>query len=188
MGALRDCEAIVHAVLGQPVNSLTTIAFVIGGAVVIVRTGHLWIGIASIATGVGSFLFHGPMPSYAQWAHDASIGWLLLVVAAHGRVWERWAHLPGLLIVAAVVAIPGTADPLAVGLATVAIVALVVRDASRQTLAPLALLVTVAIIGRLGSTGGPLCDPGSIWQPHALWHMGAATAVTWWASGLDRKA
>lgn len=188
MGALRDCEAIVHAVLGQPVNSLTTIAFVIGGAVVIVRTGHLWLGIASIATGVGSFLFHGPMPSYAQWAHDASIGWLLLVVAAHGRVWERWAHLPGLLIVAAVVAIPGTADPLAVGLATVAIVALVVRDASRQTLAPLALLVTVAIIGRLGSTGGPLCDPGSIWQPHGLWHVGAATAVTWWASGLDRKA
>jgi hypothetical protein len=186
MGALRDCEAVVQAVLGQPVNSITTLAFVIGGALIISRSNHPWIGIASIATGVGSFLFHGPMPSYAEWVHDATLAWLLLVVAAHGRSWERWAQLPGLLIIAGVVAIPGTADPLGAALAAVAIVILVMRDRSLSTFGPLALLVVVAVIGRLGATGGPLCHPDSVWQPHGLWHIGAAAAVTWWALARNR--
>ena len=181
MRALRDCEAVVHAVLGQPVNSLTTAAFVVGGLIVMVRTRHVWVGIASVATGIGSFLFHGPMPPYAEWAHDATLAWLLLVVGSHGRSWESWARIPGLLVIAAIVAVPGTAYPLGVALAAGAIVLLLMEDRSPATLGPLTLLVVVAIIGRLGSTGGPLCDPDSIWQPHGLWHLGAATAVTWWA-------
>jgi hypothetical protein len=48
-------------------------------------------------------------------------------------------------------------------------------------LGPLALLAVVAVIGRLGATGGPLCDPDSLWQPHGLWHVGAAVVVVWWA-------
>ncbi len=187
MGALRDCEAVVHPVLGQPVNTLTAFAFVIAGIVVIMRSDHLWVGISSIATGIGSILFHGPMPPYAEWAHDASLAWLLLVVATHGRSWERWAHVPGLLVIAPLAAVPGAADPIAVALASVAIVGLVMRDRSKATMAPLALLVTVAIIGRLGATGGPLCHPESIWQPHGLWHIGAAAAVAWWALGKDRQ-
>ena len=187
MGALRDCESVVHGVLGQPVNSITTFAFVAAGLVIIRRTDHIWIGVASISTGLGSFLFHGPMPSYSEWVHDATLAWLLLVVAAHGRSWQRWAQLPGLLIIAAVVAIPGTADPLGAALAAAAIVILVMRDRSFSTYGPLALLATVAIIGRLGATGGPLCDPDSIWQPHGLWHAGAAVAVAWWAVALGKR-
>ena len=186
MGALRDCEAVVHAVLGQPVNSLTTVAFVVGGLIVVVRTRHTWVGIASIATGIGSFLFHGPMPPYAEWAHDATLAWLLLVVGSHGRSWERWARIPGLLVIAGIVAVPGTANALAVVLAAGAIVLLLMADRSLATLGPLTLLVTVAVIGRLGATGGPLCDPSSVWQPHGLWHLGAATAVTWWALARER--
>lgn len=164
-------------------NSITALAFVIGGALIMRRSDHVWVGIASMATGLGSFLFHGPMPAYAEWLHDATLAWLLLVVAAHGRSWERWARFPGLMIVAAVVAIPATADPLAAALAAVAIVFVVMGDRSLSTLGPLALLVAVAILGRLGATGGPLCDPESLWQPHALWHIGAAVAVVWWAIG-----
>lgn len=181
MGALQDCEAVVHALLGQPVNSLTTLAFVAGGTLILVRSDLRWVGIATIATGVGSFLFHGPMPPYSQWVHDLTLAWLLLVVAAHGRSWERWAHIPGLVVVAVLVVIPGAADPLGVALAALAIVLLMLSDRTMSTLGPLALLITVAIIGRLGSTEGPLCDPDSLWQPHGLWHVGAAVAVTWWA-------
>jgi hypothetical protein len=181
MGALKDCEAVVHAFFGQAVNSVTTIAFVIGGAIIIVRTEHIWVGMASIATGVGSFLFHGPMPPYAEWVHDLTLAWLLLVMAGHGRSWERWARLPGLVILAAVIAVPGAGDPVGVVLAVLAIASLLVRDRSMRTLGPLALLVVVAIIGRLGATDGVFCDPNSSWQPHGLWHVGAAVAVTWWA-------
>ena len=128
MGALQDCEAVVHAVLGQPVNSLTTLAFLAGGAIVILRTPHVWIGIASIATGVGSFVFHGPMPPYGEWVHDFTLAWLLLVVGAHGRSWERWSHLPGLAVLAGLVLIPGAGDPLGAALAAMAIVLLLLDD------------------------------------------------------------
>ncbi|HEX6300816.1 MAG TPA: hypothetical protein VF148_10170 [Acidimicrobiia bacterium] len=181
MGALRDCEAVVHGVLGQPVNSITTLAFVVAGLIIIRRTNHIWIGIASIATGLGSFLFHGPMPPFGEWIHDATLAWLLLVVAAHGRTWQRWAGLPGLLAVSAVTIIPGTSDPVGAALAGLAVVGVVISDRSISTLGPLALLAAVAIVGRLGATDGPLCHPDSIWQPHGLWHIGAAVAITWWA-------
>ncbi len=181
MGALKDCEAVVDAFLGQPVNSLTALAFVVGGLVIVSATRHLWVGIASIATGVGSFVFHGPMPPLGEWVHDATLAWLLLVVAAHDRWWERWAHLPGLLAVAVLVAIPGAGDPVGVALAALAIALLMIEDRSWSTLGPLALLAVAAGIGRLGTTGGPLCDPESLWQPHGLWHVAAAVAVVWWA-------
>jgi hypothetical protein len=42
----------------------------------------------------------------------------------------------------------------------------------------------VAIFGRLGDTGGPLCDADSLFQPHGVWHIGAAVAVGWWAMGV----
>lgn len=180
-GALRDCEEVVHFFLGQPVNSLTALAFVVGGAVIIRRSDKTWVGIASIATGVGSFLFHGPMPVLSEWAHDVTLAWLLLVVAGDGRSWERWTRLPGLLFLALVIAIPGAGDPVGVVLAALAIVLLLADDRSSITVAPLTLLVVVAVVGRLGATGGPLCDPTSPWQPHGLWHLGAATAVVWWA-------
>lgn len=188
MGALKDCETVVHSFFGQPVNSATTIAFVLGGVIVMLRTEHTWVGIASIATGVGSFLFHGPMPPYGEWVHDLTLAWLLLVVASNGRSWERWARIPGLVIVSALIAIPGAGDPVGVALAALAIVLLLMQDRSARTLGPLALLAVVAVIGRLGATGGPFCDPNSLWQSHGLWHLGAAVAVTWWALATPEPA
>lgn len=181
MGALRDCEAVVDALWGQPVNSLTSLAFVVGGILIIWLTSLTWVGIASIATGVGSSLFHGPMPSYSGWVHDLTLAWLILVVAGVGRSWERWSWIPGLVVIAGLSAIPGVADPLAVTLAVLTVVLLLREDRSMSTVGPLALLAVVAVIGRLGATDGPLCDPDSVWQPHGLWHVGAATAVAWWA-------
>ncbi len=145
MRALRDCEAIVDSFLGQPVNSLTTLAFVVAAGIVWARTGRRWVTVGLAATGVGSFLFHGPMPSYAQVAHDVTLWFLVTIVVVSVSIEFRssgeWRHLVG----------------------------------------PLALLAIVAVVGRLGATGNPLCDPESLWQPHGLWHIGSATAVTWWA-------
>jgi hypothetical protein len=182
MGALRDCEAVVDSFLGQPVNSLTALAFVAAGVMVLIRSRLPWVGVAMIATGVGSFLFHGPMPSYSEWAHDTTLAWLLMVVAGSGRSWARWAQLPGLAALGLVFAVwPDSADPLSIGLTIVAVVLLLQGDRSMSVIGPIVLLATVGVIGRLGASGGILCNPGSPWQAHGLWHLGAAAAVTWWA-------
>ncbi len=182
MGALQDCERIVGPLLGQPVNTLSTLAFVAAGGLVIKRSSLPWVGFALIATGIGSLLFHGPRPGLGEWAHDVTLAWLLLVVGASGRSWERWARVWGLPALGTLMAIwPAIGDPLAVTLAVLTLSLLLVDDRSGDTVGPVALLAAVGIFGRLGATGGPLCDPDSILQPHALWHIGSAAAITWWA-------
>ena len=179
-----DCELITSGFLGQPVNTLTTLAFVIVGLVVARRSSLRWVGIALIATGVGSFLFHGPMPPGSQWAHDLSLVWLIVVVAGLGQSWERWTRLPGLISIGLVLAlVPGAADVLAVA-ATAAAGVLHLRRRSPGTVVAIVSLGAVAVFGRLGATGGPLCDPSSIFQPHGVWHVGAAAIVGWWVYAL----
>ncbi|HEU4916975.1 MAG TPA: hypothetical protein VFV13_10475 [Acidimicrobiia bacterium] len=182
MGAAADCELIRAGFLGQPVNAITSLGFVLGGVVVASRRqNRRWVGIALAATGVGSFLFHGPMPPGNEWAHDVTIAWLLVVVAAAGTRAESYSHLPALAVLGVGFALaPAWGDPIAVALTVVAIVS-VLRSRDRHALLPLSLLALVAIYGRLGATGGPFCDPESVFQPHGVWHLGSALAVTWWA-------
>jgi hypothetical protein len=184
MGAAADCEAIGAGFLGQPVNALTTIGFVMAGGLVIARRPERrWVGVALIATGLGSFLFHGPMPPGSEWAHDVTLTWLIVVVAGAGTRVEPFTKLPALLLIGALFAIaPPLADPIAVAAAIVAVVSLL-RGRDYAAVPPLLLLGAVAVFGRLGATGGPLCDPGSLFQPHGVWHLGAAVAVAWWAIG-----
>jgi hypothetical protein len=184
MGAAADCEAIIAGFLGQPVNSLTTIAFLLTGIWTLVgRPERRWVGAGLIATGVGSFLFHGPMPPGSEWAHDVSLAWLILLIAATDTRWQGLSRLPALAFLGlAFWLLPGIADPVAVAFTAVAVVSLLARDRSFSTWAPLALLSIVGILGRLGSSQGPWCDPDSVLQMHGLWHVGAAVAVAWWAT------
>lgn len=182
MGAAADCELIGPGILGQPVNTITTLALVVAGGTLLTRPRLRWVGIGLIATGVGSFLFHGPMPAASEWAHDVSLAWLILLVAGLGRSWESWTRIPGLTALAILFAVfPGVADPVAVVITAVALILILKDDRSVGTIAPLALLGVAAILGRLGATGGPLCDPDSLFQWHGVWHLAAAGAVTWWA-------
>ena len=185
-GAVADCERILDSMWGQPVNSVTTFAFVLAGVVIAIRPGRRWLAAAAAATGVGSFLFHGPMVPGSQWAHDVTLAWLLVVAGATGTRYQRWATWPALVVVAVLLAAAtGAGDP-AAGLAAAGAIATILwRDRSRRTIGALALLGLVAVIGRLGSTGGPLCRPDSILQAHGLWHLGAAAAVAIWATGPD---
>jgi hypothetical protein len=148
------------------------------------RPERRWVGLALIATGLGSFLFHGPMPPGSEWAHDVTLTWLIAVVAGAGTRVERFTRLPALFVIGVLFALfPAGADPVAVAV-TIAAVVSVLRGRDYASLAPLLLLAAVAIFGRLGATGGPLCDPDSLFQPHGVWHLGAAVAVAWWAIGV----
>jgi len=184
MGAAADCEAIGAGFLGQPVNTLTTLAFLVVGAWVLAyRRDRAWIGAGLIATGVGSFLFHGPMPSGSEWAHDLTLAWLLALIAASATRWERLSRVPALVVPGALFGlVPGIADPAAVLLTVLAVASLLSRDRSISTWGPLALVAAAGSYGRLGATGGPLCDPDALFQPHGVWHVVAAVAVGWWAT------
>jgi hypothetical protein len=185
MGALADCEATGAGLF----NSITTFSFLVAGFwIARRRPDRIWVGIAVMATGVGSFLFHGPMTAGAEWAHDVTLAWLLLVVAGTDTRSERWTRLPGFIGLGALFAVaPVIADPVAVLLAALAIFLKVRLDSSARTWGAFGLLGLTALVGRLGATGWPLCDPSSLLQTHGLWHLGAATAVAWWATALDRS-
>ena len=181
MGALGDCELIGTGFLSQPVNSVTTLAFLVAGVWVLRRHTTVWIGIALIATGVGSFVFHGPMPSWGEWAHDVTLSWLIVTIGALRTRWEGWSRTPALFGLALLFAfLPQVADPIAVALTVVVMGSILLRRPSRHETLALGLLVAGAAFGRLGSTGWPLCDPASTFQPHGVWHVTAALSVAWW--------
>lgn len=181
MGALGDCELVGPGFLGQPMNTLTTLPFLVLGLWLAFKDRSRWVGMALFAAGAGSFAFHGPMPAWGEWAHDVTLAWLIAAIGGLGTRWEGWSRLPGLVTFAVLfAAVPIAADPVAVALAVIAGGSVLFRRPPAKELMPLGLLVVLAILGRLGSTGGPLCDPNSIWQLHGLWHVGAAVAVTWW--------
>ena len=186
MGAAVDCETIGLGLLGQPVNALSSLALVVAGLVVLGR--DRWVASALAATGVGSFLFHGPLAPGGEWIHDVTLAWLIVVVGLKSRGWERRFAAIGLAGIAPFFYVaPSLADPLTVVLVVATLLLLVSENRRFDTMAPIAMLGLSAIVGRLGSTGGPWCDPGSVLQTHALWHVGAAVAGAWWAIGHGQK-
>lgn len=189
IGAAVDCEAIGVGLFRQPVNSATTLAFVVAGLwIASTRPDRRWVGLALSATGFGSFLFHGPMPAGAEWVHDVTLAWLLVVVAGTDTRWERTTRLPSLVALGVLFALfPAVADPAAAAIVVAAVVIRIRVDRTPHTWGALSLLAITAIIGRLGTAGGPLCDPESLIQPHGLWHLGAAASVVWWALATGPK-
>jgi hypothetical protein len=186
MGAAVDCEAIGSGLLGQPVNSLSSLALVVAGLFVLSR--DRWVAGALAATGIGSFLFHGPLAPGGEWIHDVTLAWLILVVALRSRGSVNRYGAGGLAAVAVVFfVVPSVADTVTVALVIVTLLLLVSDDRRVDALGPVALLAVSAIVGRLGTTGGRWCDPGSMLQTHALWHAGAAVAVGWWAIGYAER-
>lgn len=79
-----DCERIVNAALAQPVLAITSLAYVVAGAVVLTWAVRIRAslaaaaGVSLMAVGAGSFVYHGPQPSWAEAAHD----WPIVVLAA----------------------------------------------------------------------------------------------------------
>ena len=74
-----DCEVYSNGWLLQPVNALSSLLFSVAGIVIVAwalrvegheRTLRTIFGLAMVATGIGSFLFHGFDSAIAQFLHD----------------------------------------------------------------------------------------------------------------------
>ncbi|HEV8116280.1 MAG TPA: hypothetical protein VGP53_08590 [Acidimicrobiales bacterium] len=85
--AASDCEAIRPGLVGQPANTLSSLAFVVAAlpiAQAARRRGRpAWLAVAAAAAveGVGSVGYHGPGGRRAKWLHDAGIAALVGTVA-----------------------------------------------------------------------------------------------------------
>jgi hypothetical protein len=199
-----DCEAIGDAWLAQPANAWSSSAYLLAGGYLAIR--HRALGPAMRATSpavlalatvaVGSFLYHGPQPAWGDAVHDASIALLLGTLVrpggATGSMPDRHRRaLPVVVLVAAavvlVVSVPSSVA--AVHGALAGVVAISTVRAARRTgvtvAARVALVALTAgiVLFALGRTGGPLCQPRSLAQPHAGWHV--ATAITAAALTID---
>jgi hypothetical protein len=157
-----DCEAISEGFLAQPVAALSSLAFV-GAAAWLARRRPAAGRDRRVATtyagllglvGLGSVAYHGPQWPGAEVLHDGPIA----LVVALGAAVPLARHLRGRPPVA-----PGR-----VGFVRVAGVA------SALGLGAYAL----------GRTAGPACDPASVLQPHAVWHVLMAVALGAWGTAL----
>ena len=88
-----DCEALRDGWLAQPVNSLSSLAYVAAAIVVVRREPQHGVpALALAAVGLGSFLYHGPMPEGADLAHDGSLVVLSFAIVHAG--WRRRLRWP----------------------------------------------------------------------------------------------
>ena len=131
-----DCELITDGLLAQPVNAISSLAFLVSASA-LVRSGLRIHAALMAALAVGSVLFHGFPSSVSSVVHDLAL--LALVIT---------------------------------------VVAIVFRRPSIALSWPMALLVGGLVVWFFSRTGGPLCDPTSTVQGHAIWHLVAAIGVT----------
>lgn len=204
--AAADCERCRPGPIAQPVNTLSSLAFTVAGAVVVDRarrargtaafdsavvpSAEAALGWAAIAAGLGSVAYHGPGTRAGQILHDATLLTMLgaLVVADVARASDRpppravVAALPGF---AAAAAVSQWSLPSQVTLGAAAVVAEVARvrgdrarnQRSRRPLAESIVAAAGALGHVLGRTGGPLCRPDSHFQAHAAWHSAMAIVL-----------
>ena len=189
MAVNSDCEAIGSGLLTQPVNAVTSLAFLVAGLVVARRRpDRREFATLTGLVGVGSFLAHGPRWAGSQFAHDLTLAWVLAAVAADPL---PAAHRRVLLgsVAALLAVVPKAATPIAVALAAVAIG----RELggwwgrSRTAFAALGLAAVGSMVGTLSRTGWPWCRPDSLFQGHGVWHLLAAAALAAWAGGSPRR-
>lgn len=100
-----DCEAVRDAVLGQPANSLSSVAYVVAGAVVLRQGGPRGPALALVAVGIGSFGYHGPMPAGADAVHNGAIVALVALIALAAWRLRRLPRPPVLAVVALAAAV-----------------------------------------------------------------------------------
>lgn len=188
MPAARDCELIRDGFLGQPANAITSLAFVVIGLWLVRRRPVL--GWAGIAVGAGSFVFHGPMPGWAEWAHDTALAALPVALVLEARPLLFGVSTAALAFVLAIE--PGIAERITLLLVVVAAIAIARRLPSLRLgwVFGSALIVAVGIALQVVSrTDASWCNPNSVLQGHGFWHLlGAGGLWAWSRAGeLDSQ-
>lgn len=198
--AAADCEARDDWRLEQDVNAWTSLAYVGVGALLVSLVVRrrlppaVWgLAVAAAAEGVGSVLYHGASSEIGQFLHDVPLVAALAFVAGWhtGRLVDR-ADAGSLIGLAAGTCVsagiwawaPGATNiAVAIAVAAIATSSLVARRRHLAGVwsAPLLTLGAVAIATwALGTSESPLCDPGSIVQPHGFWHVLTAVITLAW--------
>lgn len=157
-----DCEAVSGGFLAQPVAAASSLAFVVAAAWLARRRPGSGPGRVAVRTyaallalvGAGSVAYHGPQGPGADVLHDGPIG---LVVAMSAVV----------LLARKVRGEPRLST-----------------HGARPALVAGATAVAGLVAYALGRTGSPTCDPTSLVQPHALWHVLMACALAAWGAAL----
>ncbi|HSJ70510.1 MAG TPA: hypothetical protein VLA29_02565 [Acidimicrobiia bacterium] len=201
-----DCELIGDGALAQPVNALSSFAFSIVGLALVgwarrasgnEHTVRWALVGALVGTGIGSFLYHGPQTTISNFAHDITFLIALFVVAfanlGAGLGWTPrvvWGSVGGATIISSVALalFPGITN----GLTALGVAALVAGDIALRrvgspgrpwyalSLISFGLAMALLVAGR---SGGPLCDPSALLQPHAAWHVLGAVGIGLYAIG-----
>jgi len=197
-----DCENIGGGFLAQPVNAVSSLAFLVFGIIALFsmssrataeRSNRLVFGALMIATGIGSVLFHGPQGQASKYLHDVTFVVTLLAIATMNLAgilgWSQrrtWTNLGGVSAVVATLLLvwPSSTNAIA-GLTFLSLVGVDVALRRSGTIhrrwwfTAVVAMVVAGLFFASGRTGGPLCDSSSLFQGHALWHVLSATAL--WA-------
>lgn len=152
--AACDCERVRGGVLAQPVNAVSSLAYVVVGGELVARAGRSRLYLAAFGAlvaveGVGSVGFHGPGDRVSHRLHDLALGGTVAFVAAAEAV--------------------ALVQPRRGG------------RRRRQIATTAALLTAATAINVLSRTGAPLCRPDGRLQGHAVWHLLTAAALRAWA-------
>jgi len=194
------CERHLTGFLGQPANAITSAAFVVAGAGILVaarRDGirtkapardRVVFALLVSGIGVGSFTQHGPNPDWQAYAHDLPLAAVLVFVATDavsdltGReLSPEWWLVPTVAMVP-IVSVGATASTIVQAVMATAAIGLNLvrarlRPALRRTLyTALATVAVGALIGTLTDRTA-LCQPDSLFQGHAVWHVLAAATL-----------
>ena len=159
-----DCERLHDGLVAQPVNTASALAYVAVGA---------WLAGRGLRAGPGALRDPGRRRTVAFGLAVAAAGVGSVDYHGPGSPAARFLHDGGLYAVVGFVAFHEL-----VGRGRRA-----AWTPPRRVAYRLALAATAAGAAGwwLGRTGGPLCDPDSLLQGHAAWHLLTAAALAAWA-------
>jgi hypothetical protein len=211
--------AALDRLIREPQNTWTNLAFVLGGAFLLSAASQRLgrgTGLALIAVGIGSFLYHASAATAFRHVDVGAMYWLFLVslllcVAALSPRWRDRLEARAGVVVAVTLAVaigiaaarnsvvlgfkPLSLRPVTALTAAVVILSLAEIARRRETIrAALELLGVVTVFG-LAAACQTLDRPGEPWyrpearvQAHAVWHVLAAASFVWAARLLDQAA
>jgi hypothetical protein len=198
--AESDCERCRDGLVTQPVNAISSAAYVVAGGAMVRRAriaadlGGEALGWATVGVGIGSVAYHGPGGVLSRYVHDAGLLAMLGVLALQevGQVTGKpvtGTQVAAVTGAAAVGARPRTSEAVQIVVGTLAAATVAARVRVRGSSSSDRLDGAGMVVGGaaqvLGRSGGPWCRPDSLLQVHALWHV--ATAAVLWHRGARRS-
>jgi hypothetical protein len=200
--AAADCEALHGGFVHQPVNTYSSLGFVVVGLWILLRAlrrnrgergASVAFGVALAFAGFGSLVLHGPDPTWGLWFHDLSgLAVLLLVAVLSFGTLFRWSFRISMVVNAVGVALlalalasrPLSTDHIAWFLVPVAVLSQLAVLRTRHGKAPhiawLIAAITIVLGGAAFAAGrsvSSFCRPDSALQWHAVWHVLAAISA-----------